>query len=274
MPSTTRELIEKRDQIFLQLDGENNAEKNKEKGKTIDSREVAGMMGKQHKDLLDYINGKTDKNGNVIIVGIKEVLEKEGLPFNNYFIESSYKSDGAKRSYQCYLCTKMGCELLGNKQQGAKGVLFTAKYVKRFNDMEEELKQPKLPQNPMQILELMFQVDKEQDRKIETVEKKVDELEENLPLLGIDCDELTKEVRKVGVKCLGYDTLAYKDKTLRGKVYSDIYGQMKREFGVNSYKALKRKQLDMAIDFIKGYELPMILADEIKAVNSQIPMEV
>ena len=126
----------------------------------------------------------------------------------------------------------------------------------------------------MQILELMFQVDKEQDRKIETVEKKVDELEENLPLLGIDCEELTKEVKKIGVKCLGYDTPAYKDKSLRGKVYSDIYGQIKREFGVNSYKALKRKQLDIAIDFVKNYELPMILADEIKAMNSQVALEV
>ena len=40
---------------------------------TIDSREVAEMMEKSHKDLLDYINGKTDKNGVVQVVGIKEV---------------------------------------------------------------------------------------------------------------------------------------------------------------------------------------------------------
>lgn len=108
---------------------------------TIDSKEVAEMMGKSHKDLLDYINGKTDKNGVVQVVGIKEVLEKEGLPFNSYFIESSYKPEGAKRSYQCYLCTKKGCELLGNKQQGAKGILFTAKYVERFNEMEQQISQ-------------------------------------------------------------------------------------------------------------------------------------
>ena len=30
--------------------------------------------------------------------------------------------------YKCYLVTKMGCELLGNKQQGEKGILFSAKY--------------------------------------------------------------------------------------------------------------------------------------------------
>lgn len=33
----------------------------------------------------------------------------------------------------------MGCELLGNKQQGAKGIEFYAKYVERFNQMEKEI---------------------------------------------------------------------------------------------------------------------------------------
>ena len=35
----------------------------------------------------------------------------------------------------------MGCELLGNKQQGEKGILFTAKYVERFNIMEIAIKE-------------------------------------------------------------------------------------------------------------------------------------
>lgn len=34
----------------------------------------------------------------------------------------------------------MGCELLGNKLQGERGILFSAKYVERFNEMENKLK--------------------------------------------------------------------------------------------------------------------------------------
>lgn len=30
--------------------------------------------------------------------------------------------------------------MLGNKQQGEKGIIFTANYVKRFNEMEETLR--------------------------------------------------------------------------------------------------------------------------------------
>ena len=46
---------------------------------------------------------------------------------------------GNNKIYNCYLCTKMGCEMLGNKQRGEKGILFTAKYVKKFNEMEQQI---------------------------------------------------------------------------------------------------------------------------------------
>ncbi len=106
----------------------------KEVNKTIDSREVAQMLGKDHGDLLKDIQG-SGKN-----IGLIPVLEKGNFPVSDYFIKSTFKSEGNNRTYPCYLVTKMGCEMLGNKQQGEKGILFTAKYVKRFNDMEEGLK--------------------------------------------------------------------------------------------------------------------------------------
>ena len=39
----------------------------------------------------------------------------------------------------------MGCELLANKMTGEKGILFTARYVKKFNDMEKAIEQQVLP---------------------------------------------------------------------------------------------------------------------------------
>ena len=100
----------------------------------IDSREVAEMMGRTHTDIMKMIQG-SGKN-----LGIIPVLEKGNFHVSDYFIESTYKVDGNNKTYNCYLVTKMGCEMLGNKQQGEKGILFTAKYVERFNQMEEELK--------------------------------------------------------------------------------------------------------------------------------------
>lgn len=115
----------------------NNELKNIEiKNKILDSREVAEMMGKKHGDLLKDIQG-SGRN-----LGIIPTLTKGNFPVVNYFIESSYK-DAKGETRKCYLVTKMGCEMLGNKLQGEKGILFTAKYVERFNQMEEQIKNNK-----------------------------------------------------------------------------------------------------------------------------------
>lgn len=99
----------------------------------IDSREVAEMMGKTHSALLKDLQGSKDGKS----IGIIPTLEKSNFDLSNYFIESSYKA--GTKEYKCFLCTKLGCEMLGNKQQGEKGILFTAKYVERFNEYEKRL---------------------------------------------------------------------------------------------------------------------------------------
>lgn len=114
---------------------------------TIDSREVAEMLGVEHKYILRYIDGSKD------VTGILPTLMGAGLNSTNYFVESTYK-DSLNRIKKCYLVTKMGCELLGNKQQGEKGILFTAKYVDRFNKMEQSLRNqvPQLSEKQQCIL--------------------------------------------------------------------------------------------------------------------------
>ena len=110
----------------------------------LDSREVARMMGKTHAEILNYIEG--DKNSSII--SIAECLVKAGASLSGYFIESSYLNTANNRKHRCYLVTKKGCELLGNKQTGEKGVLFSLAYVERFNEMEEELKSKSVHQYP------------------------------------------------------------------------------------------------------------------------------
>ena len=231
---------------------------------TIDSREVAEMLGKEHSELLKEIEGRKDNKN----VGIIPTLEKGNFHLSNYFIPSTYRS--GTREYKCYLVTKMGCELLGNKQQGEKGILFTAKYVERFNEMEQAIKGQAKPLTTEEMLELQFKYAKEV--KAEVIELKEDfkDLKDNLPLLGVDCDEITSLIKKVCTRVTGYGTPAYKDKSLRGRVYADIYGQVKREFQVKSYKAIKRSQAEKAKEIIRDYKAPTALLDEIIRVNNQI----
>lgn len=68
----------------------------------------------------------------------------------------------------------------------------------------------------------------------------------------------------------GKNAPAYKDNSLRGKVYSDIDSQLRREFGVDTYKAIKRSQCDLAIEIINKYELPMALESQVSLANAQM----
>jgi len=58
---------------------------------------------------------------------------------SNFFVESTYL-DAYQREKPCYLLTKRGCDMVANKMTGDKGILFTATYVTKFEDMEKQIK--------------------------------------------------------------------------------------------------------------------------------------
>ena len=224
-----------------------------------DSREVAEMIGKRHQHLLRDIQGY-----------IKVIEDSPKLDSQDFFIESTYKNSQNK-TQPCYLLTKQGCEMVANKMTGEKGVLFTAEYVQAFNKMEQHI--PKMSKE----LQAIFMIDgktEELKNELNGVKNEVSDIKNNLPLLGVDCDELTGKVKSIATKTLGgYKTNAYRDNSLSGRVYSDIYGQLRREFGVKSYKAIKRCQLQKALDIVSNYSAPTVLVDEITAVNNQVSFE-
>lgn len=138
-----------------------------------------------------------------------------------------------------------------------------------FINCEKKLKEVK-KLSPMELMELQFKALKEQKEKISQVENRVYKLEEDMPLFQIDCKEIQALVRKKGIEALGgYRSIAYNDNSLRGKVYSDIQQQIRREFGVLRYEAIKRSQLEMAKEIIINYKVPLVLENEIKLLNEQ-----
>ena len=138
-----------------------------------------------------------------------------------------------------------------------------------FINCEKKLKEVK-KLSPMELMELQFKALKEQEEKIVQVENKIDKLEEDMPLFQIDCKEIQALVRKKGIEVLGgYRSIAYNNNSLRGKVYSDIQHQIRREFGVVRYEAIKRSQLEMAKEIIINYKVPLVLENEIKLLNGE-----
>lgn len=112
-------------------------------------------------------------------------------------------------------------------------------------------------------------------QKISKHDRGLRDIEEEYPLLPPEADDLQKEVKRKGAEVLGgKKSNAYKDKDLRTRVYRDIYGEMKREYGLindrggqMTYKKLKRKYLPGAINVVRAYILPTALEEEITSIN-------
>ena len=94
--------------------------------RVIDSRDVAKMINKTHKNLMRDIRSY-----------INDLEMSSKLSPSDFFIESDYL-DSMNRTKPCYLLTKKGCEFVANKLTGRKGTIFTATYVSLFNEYEAE----------------------------------------------------------------------------------------------------------------------------------------
>lgn len=126
------------------------------------------------------------------------------------------------------------------------------------------------PMTTAEQIQLLAQGNIELKEKIDAVNDDLQEFKRDMPLLALECQKITKAKNQKVVPILGgKDAPAYKDNSLRQLVYSDIDAQLRREFGVNTYKAIKRNQCDMAIKIINEYELPMYLKDRIDDANAQ-----
>ena len=152
--------------------------------RTITTLEIAEMMEMEHSKLLRKLEGdETHK-------GIIPVLSEAHLGVADYFQESTYKdAQGKKR--KCYNVTRLGCDFLANKFTGEKGIIFTAKYVKRFNEMEHG----QLPKDFPSALRAY--ADEYERRMIAEQEKKV--LEEEVIEMNKAITEMKPKVNYVDV---------------------------------------------------------------------------
>lgn len=133
-------------------------------------------------------------------------------------------------------------------------------------------------QKPMttdQKIQLLAQGNVELTERIDKVDKDLQEFKADMPLLALECQRITRAKNQKVVPLMGGKSApAYKNKSLMHKVYSDVDAQLRREFGVNTYKAIKRNQCDLAVKIIEDYVLPMYLKEEIDAENAQMCLAV
>lgn len=132
-----------------------------------------------------------------------------------------------------------------------------------------------VPMTTDQKIQLLAQGNVELTEKVNSIDKDLQEFKQDMPLLALECQRITwAKNNKIVPLMGGKSSPVYRDRSLRTKVYKDLDKQLKREFGVDTYKAIKRNQCNLAVKIIEAYKLPMFLKEEIDAENAQMSFEV
>ena len=201
-----------------------------------ESREVAEMVGRRHTDLMRAIGGYSD------------ILTNAGLRSSDFFIVSTYL-DAKSETRPCYLLTRKGCDMVANKMTGEKGVLFTAAYVTRFEDMEKSLNAPR-PLTEKEQLKASLRLSLETSEEVEVLKEDVAVLKDKVEnQITLDHGEQRGLQKAVARKVYELEV----NEQLRPKLFREIYREIKDRFGVASYKDVKRKDLQAAIGYVNAW---------------------
>lgn len=233
--------------------------------RVLTTQQIAEAYGTEAKKITDNFNNNKSR-----YVEGKHYICLEGEELKQF--KSKTENLGfAKNLNKLYLWTEKGAFLHAKSLNTDTAWevydrLVDSYFIKKNNEK---------PLSALDQLRLQSQAIMEVDEKVDAVNKDLQEFKMDLPILGIEIDRITEAVHKRGVNALGgKSSNAYNDRSLRGKVYSDIYRELKRQFGVTTYKAIKRNQCDLAVSIIDEYELPFVLSEEINNCNAQMNMEV
>ncbi|MER2008783.1 MAG: ORF6C domain-containing protein [Psychrobacillus sp.] len=226
----------------------------------ISSLEVAQMVLRDHNEVLKDIRRIISQLG-------------EGILPQSYFIESTYKNSQNKE-FPCYLITKNGCELYGTRMTGEKGTQFAVKYIDRFNEMEQQLQQPKVLSEKEQLMAAM-KLTIEAAEDVEALKNEVVEVKENVQVLfdtmridgrqefAIKSQGKAKVMEALG----GYNSPAYN--ALSRKVFSKLWGDFKRHFVLPRSTDLPKARFDEAVKYIAIWRPDTSMAMEIDSYNNQ-----
>src|SRR5699024_10346273 len=198
---------------------------------------------KEHRDVMKSIRNLTAQN-----FAVKKM-----------FVEDSYLNSRNQQQPMFYM-NRDGFTLLAMGFTGSKAMEFKLKYIDAFNKMEKQIKE-----------ETKFNsVRKDQDKKIEEQSEKVNFLMNLSGLTSPRNKELTKARNKKIIQvCGGSESNSYQDKSLRSKLYNELFKSYRHRFDVNQYVDTPMKRFDEAKEYINNWYPPFELKDEIEKANAQ-----
>lgn len=226
--------------------------------RVLTTQQIADAYGTDAKVISNNFNNNKDR----YVVG-KHYICLEGEELKEF--KTNHKFYESSKINKLYLWTEKGAFLHAKS-------LNTDKAWEVYDHLVDTYFNRKKPLTLNEQIQILAQGNIELEHRVDKVEDKITNLEEDMPLYGCEIDEIQKHVKRRGVDILGgKQSEAYRDASIRGSLYSDIYSQLKREFGcVSSYKSIKRKYIADAHEFIDCYSTSQYLQEQINDANAQM----
>lgn len=216
------------------------------------SLQVAEVFGKEHKNVLRDISN----------------LNLDWLNFEQMFMEST-EPDLYGRDRRIYYMNRDGFTLLAMGFTGKKALDFKIKYIEAFNNMEEAIKEERiqLPSDPMKVLELIFEANKNTDKKVERIDKDVKYLKDNQRIDSAEYSYISKQVSKKVYEYIDMHGLTL-TAPQRSKLFKDISRGINEVTGVKTRSQLRQKDFDIADEFIDNWQPSTATVQIIKQMNN------
>lgn len=231
----------------------------KDKQAVTTSLQVAENFEKQHKHVIEAIEGKMKSAEN-------------SAHYKTMFAEGVYK-DSRNREQKLYYMNRDGFTFIAMGFTGAKADNFKLAYINAFNEMENYIEQRQLPMSPEDIMIATLETQKELKKQISTVSSDVEGLKQEIDLSRLQKSKLSKLVRKNAMEAVGGKHSQAYDKFYK-KAISEHWREIKNYFDVASYEEIPKLRFDEAMDLAAMWQPSMELAFEIKRANSQTTLGV
>lgn len=229
--------------------------------RVLTTQQIAEAYGTDSKVISNNFNRNKER-----YVEGKHFVCLEGEDLKQF--KTNHQFDESSKINKLYLWTEKGAFLHAKS-------LNTDEAWAVYENLVDTYFNRKKPLTALEQLQLTQQAVLELKEQVDSVSNDLQEFKNDMPLLAVECEKITRAVKAKGVEVLGgRRSEAYRNNSLRSKVYRDIHSEVRRQFGVNTYKALKRNVCDKVIAWIADYQLPLVLKEEVNNFNSQLRMEV
>ncbi|CAI2685055.1 Rha family transcriptional regulator [Apilactobacillus kunkeei] len=218
-----------------------------------DSIQVAKTFEKRHDHIIRNI----------------EKLKKDIPNFGEMFLEGETK-DSYGRNRKTYFMTKDGFTLLAFGFTGKKANEFKLDYIQAFNKIESYINkhnETQLPNSPEEKLLLTMNVTNRTVKRVESIEKDVNDLKNNVLL---DTGSYAVIGRLVSKRVYEYldDRRYHRNKNNVSLLFSDINHGIKRIAGVSARSQIKNKDFEKVMQYIYAWE--PATATKMELINKKV----